>query len=64
MSTSIEHEMLSDAQQQQKSALQVRLLKGPLYRAKHKELWQWLELDQIAIRAYFQQIGLSLLLDG
>ncbi|TKF84217.1 DUF4194 domain-containing protein, partial [Vibrio breoganii] len=29
--------MLSDAQQQQKSALQVRLLKGPLYRAKHKE---------------------------
>ncbi|MEZ9303783.1 hypothetical protein AB4347_18345 [Vibrio breoganii] len=62
MSTSIEHEMLSDAQQQQKSALQVRLLKGPLYRAKHKELWQW--LDQMAIRAYFQQIGLSLLLDG
>ncbi|OED97335.1 hypothetical protein A1QG_13700 [Vibrio breoganii ZF-29] len=55
--------MLSDAQQQQKSALQVRLLKGPLYRAKHKELWQWLERDQMAIRAYFQQIGLSLLLD-
>ncbi|MEZ8968814.1 hypothetical protein AB6E53_19235 [Vibrio breoganii] len=27
-------------------------------------MWQWLERDQMAIRAYFQQIGLSLLLDG
>ncbi|MFT5807165.1 MAG: hypothetical protein ACI9LG_001456 [Moritella dasanensis] len=51
------------AQQQQKSAIQVRLLKGPLYRARHRDLWQWLERDQFQIREYFQHIGLYLLLD-
>jgi len=50
-------------QQQEKSAVQIKLLKGPVYRAKHKDLWTWLERDQFQIREYFQQIGLSLLLD-
>jgi len=53
----------SERQQQEKSAVQIKLLKGPLYRAKHKDLWSWLERDQFQIREYFQQIGLSLLLD-
>jgi len=51
----------SERQQQEKSAVQIKLLKGPLYRAKHKDLWPWLERDQFQIREYFQQIGLSLL---
>ncbi|REL25366.1 DUF4194 domain-containing protein [Thalassotalea euphylliae] len=49
--------------QQEKSSVQVRLLKGPIYRAQHKELWAWLERDQYRIREYFQQIGLALTLD-
>jgi len=53
----------AERQQQEKSAVQIKLLKGPLYRAKHRELWPWLERDQFQIREYFQQIGLSLLLD-
>ena len=53
----------SERQQQEKSAVQIKLLKGPIYRAKHKELWPWLERDQFQVREYFQQIGLSLLLD-
>lgn len=53
----------NDRQQQEKSAVQIKLLKGPIYRAKHKELWPCLERDQFQIREYFQQIGLSLLLD-
>ncbi len=56
-------ESLSVKQQHQKSTVQIRLLKGPVYRAKHKDLWHWLERDQIQIRAYFQQIGLSLIID-
>ncbi len=54
---------LSAVQQQQKSAVQVRLLKGAVYRERHRELWEWLERDQFQIREYFQQIGLSLLVD-
>ncbi len=53
----------SERQQQEKSTVQIKLLKGPVYRAKHKDLWSWLERDQFQIREYFQQIGLSLLLD-
>ena len=52
-----------ERQQQEKSAVQIKLLKGPIYRGKHKDLWSWLERDQFQIREYFQQIGLSLLLD-
>ncbi len=54
---------ISALQQQQKSAVQVRLLKGAVYRERHRDLWEWLERDQYQIREYFQQIGLSLLLD-
>ncbi len=50
-------------QQQQKSAVQIRLLKGVLYRGKHRDLWQFLERDQYQIREYFSQIGLSLSVD-
>jgi len=53
----------NERQQQEKSAVQIKLLKGPIYRAKHKDFWSWLERDQFQIREYFQQIGLSLLLD-
>ena len=53
----------SERQQQEKSTVQIKLLKGPIYRGKHKDLWFWLERDQFQIREYFQQIGLSLLLD-
>lgn len=54
---------LSQQQQMEKSSLQVRLLKGPLYRAKQRDLWHCLERDQYLIREYFQQIGLSLVLE-
>ena len=54
---------ISAIQQQQKSSVQVRLLKGAVYRAKNRDLWEWLLRDQFQIREYFQQIGLSLLLD-
>ena len=53
----------SSQQLAEKSALQVRLLKGPLYRARQRDLWQCLERDQYQIREYFHQIGLSLILD-
>ena len=54
---------LSQQQQTEKSSLQVRLLKGPIYRAKQRDLWQCLERDQYLIREYFQQIGLALILE-
>ncbi len=54
---------LSKQQQIEKSAVQIRLLKGPVYRAKHKDLWFYLERDQFQIREYFHQIGLNLYLD-
>ncbi|NQY63972.1 MAG: DUF4194 domain-containing protein [Alteromonadaceae bacterium] len=47
----------------QKSSVQIRLLKGAIYRQKQSELWTWLERDQYQIRQYFAEIGLSLLLD-
>ncbi|MBL0711070.1 MAG: DUF4194 domain-containing protein [Colwellia sp.] len=53
----------NERQQREKSAVQIKLLKGAIYRAKHKDLWPWLERDQFQIREYFGQIGLSLLLD-
>lgn len=56
-------ESLSQQQRAEKSALQVRLLKGPVYRAKLRDLWLCLERDQFLIREYFQQIGLTLVLD-
>jgi len=49
--------------QRDKSAVLIRLLKGPLYLHRHRDLWQVLLREQYAIRDYFQQIGLSLLLD-
>jgi hypothetical protein len=63
MSESDHLQALGALQQQQKSAVQIKLLKGPIYRAKQKDLWSWLERDQFQIREYFQQVGLSLLLD-
>ncbi len=53
----------SSQQLAEKSALQIRLLKGPLYRARQRDLWLCLERDQYQIREYFHQIGLSLTLD-
>ena len=54
---------VSAEQRAQKSAVQIRLLKGPIYRARARELWHWLERDQFQIREYFQELGLGLLLD-
>ncbi len=47
----------------QKSSVQIRLLKGAIYRQKQIDLWTWLERDQYQIRQYFAEIGLSLILD-
>ncbi len=52
----------SDAQRD-KSAVLIRLLKGPLYLNRQRDLWQVLLREQYSIRDYFQQIGLSLLID-
>lgn len=49
--------------QRDKSALLIRLLKGPLYLHRQRDLWQVLLREQYSIRDYFQQIGLSLLID-
>lgn len=48
---------------QQRSAVQIKLLKAPIYRQKQPELWQWLERDQYQVRQYFGQIALSLVID-
>ena len=53
----------NNRQLQQKYTVEVRLLKGPVYRAKNKDIWQWLERDQFVIREFFQQLNLSLILD-
>ena len=49
--------------QRDKSAVLIRLLKGPLYLHRQRDLWQVLLREQYSIRDYFQQIGLSLLID-
>lgn len=49
--------------QRDKSAVLIRLLKGPLYLNRQRDLWQVLLREQYSIRDYFQQIGLSLLID-
>lgn len=49
--------------QRNKSAVLIRLLKGPLYLHRQRDLWQVLLREQYSIRDYFQQLGLSLLID-
>lgn len=53
----------NDSVKTQKSSVQIRLLKGAIYRQKQADLWTWLERDQYQIRQYFAEIGLSLILD-
>ncbi|EDT3088244.1 DUF4194 domain-containing protein [Salmonella enterica subsp. enterica serovar Newport] len=45
------------------SRILIRLLKGPLYRSRHRDLWEIMVRDQQHIRSYFQPLGLMLTLD-
>lgn len=45
------------------SKIAIRLLKGPLYRSRHRDLWEEMVRDQQNIRHYFQPLGLTLTLD-
>ncbi|WP_330983087.1 MULTISPECIES: DUF4194 domain-containing protein [Enterobacterales] len=45
------------------SRVLIRLLKGPLYRSRHRDLWEVMTRDQHNIRSYFQPLGLTLTLD-
>ncbi|WP_446030021.1 DUF4194 domain-containing protein [Lelliottia amnigena] len=45
------------------SAILIHLLKGPLYRSRHRDLWEVLQCDQHKIRSYFQPLGLQVRLD-
>ncbi|EAW2935885.1 DUF4194 domain-containing protein [Salmonella enterica] len=45
------------------SRILIRLLKGPLYRSRHRDLWEVMVRDQQHIRSYFQPLGLMLTLD-
>ncbi len=68
MSTVIESAVIEGSataklEQQQKSSVQIKLLKGVLYRTKQRGLWQYLERDEYHIREYFSQLGLSLFVD-
>lgn len=45
------------------SRILIRLLKGPLYRSRHRDLWEAMVRDQQHIRGYFQPLGLMLTLD-
>ncbi|ELC2815983.1 DUF4194 domain-containing protein [Salmonella enterica] len=45
------------------SQILIRLLKGPLYRSRHRDLWEAVVRDQQHIRGYFQPLGLMLTLD-
>ena len=63
MLTVHETESLNAEAQRDKSAVLIRLLKGPLYLHRHRDLWQVLLREQYSIRDYFQPLGLSLLID-
>ena len=54
---------LSDRHQYEKSTVLIKLLKGPLFRHQHRDLWQLLERDEVSVRAYFQSIGLTVFID-
>lgn len=54
---------LSDRHQYEKSTVLIKLLKGPLFRHQHRDLWQLLERDEVMVRDYFQSIGLSVFID-
>lgn len=45
------------------SRILIRLLKGPLYRSRHRDLWDAMVRDQQHIRRYFHPLGLMLTLD-
>jgi len=46
-----------------RSEVLIRLLKGPVYRSRHRNCWDFLLREQHTIRDYLATIGLSLLLD-
>ncbi|MBO1519641.1 DUF4194 domain-containing protein [Oceanisphaera pacifica] len=63
MSDTLTSHALSEQAQRDQSALLIKLLKGPVYRARHRDLWEQLLRDQQSIRDYFQHLGLGLTLD-
>ena len=63
MSDTLAGHAFSEQAQRDQSALLIRLLKGPVFRARHRDLWEQLLRDQQVIRDYFQHLGLGLTLD-
>lgn len=63
MSDILANHTFSEQAQRDQSALLIRLLKGPVFRARHRDLWEQLLRDQQIIRDYFQHLGLGLTLD-
>ncbi|WP_202302150.1 DUF4194 domain-containing protein [Dryocola clanedunensis] len=63
MTDFITNTLFSDDSRKAQSKILIRLLKGPLYRARNRELWDILLRDQQGIRNYFQPLGLGLVLD-
>ncbi|HCB2601969.1 TPA: DUF4194 domain-containing protein [Citrobacter koseri] len=55
--------LFSEDSRNMSSRILIRLLKGPLYRSRHRDLWEAMVRDQQSIRSYFQPLGLSLTLD-
>jgi hypothetical protein len=49
---------------EQRSLVLVKLMKGPIYRVKSREIWEMLERYESSIRNHFDQIGVALLLDN
>lgn len=48
---------------EQRSLVLIKLMKGPIYRSSSRELWLYIERYESSIRNYYDQIGLSLLID-
>ncbi|MFD1007462.1 MULTISPECIES: DUF4194 domain-containing protein [Oceanisphaera] len=63
MSDTLTSHAFSEQAQRDQSTLLIKLLKGPVYRARHRDLWEQLLRDQQSIRDYFQHLGLGLTLD-
>ncbi|ART82639.1 hypothetical protein CBP31_08415 [Oceanisphaera profunda] len=64
MSDILASHAFSEQAQLDQSTLLIRLLKGPVYRSRHRDLWEQLLRDQQVIRDYFQHLGLGLTLDN
>lgn len=53
----------TDSEQQKYSTLLVRLIKGVIYADKDKDIWENILTQEVNVRSYFKEIGLSLVID-